>query len=38
MVVAGWGRDVVLCTDGPARLNGERAHAVAFAGVRVLLT
>jgi thioredoxin reductase len=34
MVVAGWSRDVVLCTDGPARLNGERA-ALAQAGVRV---
>jgi thioredoxin reductase len=34
MVVAGWNRDVVLCTDGPARLNGER-EALARAGVRV---
>lgn len=34
MVVAGWSSDVVLCTDGPARLNGERA-ALAGAGVRV---
>jgi thioredoxin reductase len=34
MVVAGWSSDVVLCTDGPARLNGERA-ALAHAGVRV---
>jgi thioredoxin reductase len=34
MVVAGWSRDVVLCTDGPARLNGERS-ALARAGVRV---
>jgi len=34
LVVAGWSRDVVLCTDGPARLNGER-RALARAGVRV---
>jgi thioredoxin reductase len=34
LVVAGWSRDVVLCTDGPARLNGERP-ALARAGVRV---
>ena len=34
LVVAGWSRDVVRCTDGPARLNGERA-ALAQAGVRV---
>jgi thioredoxin reductase len=34
LVVAGWSSDVVLCTDGPARLNGERA-ALASAGVRV---
>jgi thioredoxin reductase len=34
MVVAGRSSDVVLCTDGPARLNGERA-ALAGAGVRV---
>jgi thioredoxin reductase len=34
LVVAGWSRDVVLCTDGPARLNGERA-ALEQAGVRV---
>ena len=34
LVLAGWSRDVVLCTDGPARLNGERA-ALARAGVRV---
>jgi thioredoxin reductase len=34
MVVAGWSSDVVLCTDGPARLNGERA-VLASAGVRV---
>jgi thioredoxin reductase len=34
LVVSGWSRDVVLCTDGPARLNGERA-ALAQAGVRI---
>ena len=34
LVVAGWSSDVVLCTDGPARLNGERA-ALESAGVRV---
>jgi thioredoxin reductase len=34
LVVSEWSRDVVLCTDGPARLNGERA-ALARAGVRV---
>ena len=34
LVIAGWSRDVVLCTDGPARLNGERA-LLADAGVRV---
>ena len=34
LVVAGWSRDVVLCTDGPARLNGERA-ALERAGVRI---
>jgi thioredoxin reductase len=34
ILIAGWSRDVVLCTDGPARLNGERA-ALADAGVRV---
>jgi thioredoxin reductase len=34
LVVAGWSRDVVLCTDGPAKLNGERA-ALESAGVRV---
>jgi len=35
MVVAGWSADVVLCTDGPARLDdGERA-TLARAGVRV---
>jgi thioredoxin reductase len=34
LVVSEWSRDVVLCTDGPARLNGERA-ALERAGVRV---
>jgi thioredoxin reductase len=34
LVVSGWSRDVVLCTDGPARLNGERA-VLERAGVRV---
>jgi thioredoxin reductase len=34
LVVSGWSRDVVLCTDGPARLNGERA-VLESAGVRV---
>jgi thioredoxin reductase len=34
LVVSGWSSDVVLCTDGPARLNGERA-ALEQAGVRV---
>ncbi|MBA3263217.1 MAG: FAD-dependent oxidoreductase [Thermoleophilaceae bacterium] len=34
LVVSGWSRDVVLLTDGPARLNGERA-ALQDAGVRV---
>jgi thioredoxin reductase len=34
LVVAGWSSDVVLLTDGPARLNGERA-ALEQAGVRV---
>jgi len=34
IVIAGWSRDVVLCTDGRARLNGTRA-ALASAGVRV---
>jgi thioredoxin reductase len=34
LVVAGWSSDVVLCTDGPAKLNGERA-ALESAGVRV---
>jgi len=34
LVVSSWSRDVVLCTDGPARLNGERV-ALHHAGVRV---
>jgi thioredoxin reductase len=34
LVLAGWSHDVLLCTDGPARLNGERA-ALARTGVRV---
>src|SRR4051812_46161383 len=34
LVVASWSRDVVLCTDGPARLNGER-DALARAGVKL---
>ena len=34
MVLSGWSRDVVLCTDGPARLGGQRA-ALEAAGVRV---
>jgi thioredoxin reductase len=34
LVVAGWSSDVVLCTDGPANLNGELALLEA-AGVRV---
>jgi thioredoxin reductase len=34
LVVSTWSRDVVLCTDGPARLDGERA-ALARAGVRM---
>jgi thioredoxin reductase len=34
LVVSEWSSDVVLCTDGPARLNGERA-ALERAGVRV---
>jgi thioredoxin reductase len=34
LVVSGWSSDVVLLTDGPARLNGERAE-LARAGVRV---
>jgi thioredoxin reductase len=34
LVLSGWSCDVVLCTDGPAQLNGERA-ALDAAGVRV---
>src|SRR3954452_3849123 len=34
LFVANWSRDVVLCTDGPARLDDERA-ALARAGIRV---
>ena len=34
LLVAGWSSDVVLCTDGPAQLDGERP-ALARAGVRV---
>jgi thioredoxin reductase len=34
LVIAGWSRDVVMCTDGPARLNGQRA-LLAASGVRV---
>jgi thioredoxin reductase len=34
LFISNWSRDVVLCTDGPARLNGERA-LLANAGVRV---
>jgi thioredoxin reductase len=34
LVVSGWSNDVVLLTDGPANLNGERA-ALDSAGVRV---
>ena len=34
LLVAGWSHDVVLCTDGPSRLDGERA-ALAEAGVRL---
>jgi thioredoxin reductase len=34
LVVSSWSPDVVLCTDGPARLNGERG-ALERAGVRV---
>jgi len=34
LVVAGWSSDVLLLTDGPAKLNGERA-ALESAGVRV---
>jgi thioredoxin reductase len=34
LVVSGWSRDVVLLTDGPSRLDGERA-ALEAAGVRI---
>jgi thioredoxin reductase len=34
LVTAGWSDDVVLCTDGPADLNGQRA-ALRRAGVRI---
>ena len=34
LFVSGWSRDVVLCTDGPARL-GEHGAALAHSGVRV---
>jgi thioredoxin reductase len=34
LVVSGWSQDVVLLTDGPARLNGER-EVLERAGVRV---
>lgn len=34
MVLSGWSNDVLLCTDGPADLNGDAA-ALARAGVRV---
>src|SRR5215216_7013963 len=34
LVVSGWSRDVVLLTDGPARLDGER-EVLERAGVRV---
>jgi thioredoxin reductase len=34
LFISAWSNDVVLCTDGPARLNGERA-LLADAGVRV---
>ena len=34
LVLSGWSRDVVLLTDGPANLNGERG-ALDRAGVRV---
>jgi thioredoxin reductase len=34
LVVSGWSDDVVLCTDGPARLDAERP-ALEAAGVRV---
>jgi thioredoxin reductase len=34
LVLAGWSRDVILCTDGPAELDHER-EALDRAGVRV---
>jgi thioredoxin reductase len=34
LVISGWSRDVVLLTDGPAQLDGERA-ALEAAGVRI---
>jgi thioredoxin reductase len=34
LVVAGWSHDVVLCTGGRARLDGERA-VLRRAGVRI---
>lgn len=34
MVLSGWSNDVLLCTDGPADLNGERA-LLSRAGVQV---
>jgi thioredoxin reductase len=34
LFVSSWSRDVVLCTDGPAQLNGERS-ALERAGVRI---
>src|SRR5204863_4047871 len=34
LVVSGWSKDVVLCTDGPARLDGEW-EPLLRAGVRV---
>jgi thioredoxin reductase len=34
LVLAGWSNDVVLCSDGPAGLNGERG-ALERAGVRI---
>ena len=34
LVLAGWSNDVVLCTDGPAQLDGER-EILAGLGVRI---
>jgi thioredoxin reductase len=34
LMLSGWSNDVVLCTDGPANLNGERA-VLESAGVRI---